>query len=393
MTSFGTYKEDGSFNNDTFMYKGSKFSWFSPRESIEAMQTFEVREDDIWLITFQKSGTTWATEILVKILLAAGKDYGLKDDPNAENAPYPEFHHPPKEANYKTLAEKKTPRLIGTHLLPSLLPPQLFKVKPKVIHVVRNPKDVVVSYYHHLKALPLVPDPTSWESHLEEFMTGENIFGDWATENLYWWEHRDDPNVLFLKYEDMKADLDSNVRAIADHLECKLTDDVIKRISEECTFKAMKGRKVREGLTRVLHVEEGKSLFFRKGTTWATEILVKVLLAAGKDYGLKDDPNAGNAPYPELHFPQKQANYETLAEMKTPRLIATHLRPSLLPPQLFTVKPKVIHVARNPKDVVVSYYHHLKTVALQPTPESWESHLKEFMAGETYLGFHVELQN
>ncbi|XP_078000495.1 sulfotransferase 1B1-like [Glandiceps talaboti] len=63
----------------------------------------------------------------------------------------------------------------------------------------------------------------------------------------------------------MKADLDSNVRAIADHLECKLSDDVIKRISEECTFKSMKERKVREGISQTLHVEKGKSLFFRKG--------------------------------------------------------------------------------------------------------------------------------
>lgn len=41
-----------------------------------------------------------------------------------------------------------------------------------------------------------------------------------------------------------------------------------------------------------------------------------------------------------------------------PRCIKSHLPPELLPKQIWTVKPKVVYVARNPKDAVVSYYHH-----------------------------------
>ena len=37
--------------------------------------------------------------------------------------------------------------------------------------------------------------------------------GDWFEHNLFWWERRFDPNVLFVKYEDMQK-----VRPISDLL-------------------------------------------------------------------------------------------------------------------------------------------------------------------------------
>lgn len=65
------------------------------------------------------------------------------------------------------------------------------------------------------------------------------MWSQWSNHVLGWWEHRHDPNVLFLKYEDLQKDLLSNVRIIADFLNKPLPDDLANLIAEQCTFKGM----------------------------------------------------------------------------------------------------------------------------------------------------------
>ncbi|XP_077862378.1 UDP-glucuronosyltransferase 2B10-like [Saccoglossus kowalevskii] len=50
-----SFNEDGSRRTDNYVYDGVKFPWFVPRTSLEAMQSFEVRPDDVWICTYSKS--------------------------------------------------------------------------------------------------------------------------------------------------------------------------------------------------------------------------------------------------------------------------------------------------------------------------------------------------
>lgn len=43
-----------------------------------------------------------------------------------------------------------------------------------------------------------------FEFFADMFIKGQVYWGSWAEHVLGWWRHRDDENVLFLKYEDMK---------------------------------------------------------------------------------------------------------------------------------------------------------------------------------------------
>ncbi len=64
--------------------------------------------------------------------------------------------------------------------------------------------------------------------------------GDWFDHVLEWWKHKDDPNVLFLKFEDMKKDPPLLVRAIAKFIGIDLKPEVISTIAEQSSFAKMK---------------------------------------------------------------------------------------------------------------------------------------------------------
>lgn len=71
----------------------------------------------------------------------------------------PEYEKRPKEVamlEFHSVDELKTekhPRVFNTHLYPTDIPKAFLQGKGKVLFLLRNPKDVTVSQYHHWKDL------------------------------------------------------------------------------------------------------------------------------------------------------------------------------------------------------------------------------------------------
>ncbi|XP_072278719.1 sulfotransferase 2B1-like isoform X2 [Pyxicephalus adspersus] len=76
----------------------------------------------------------------------------------------------------------------------------------------------------------------------------------------------------------------------------------------------------------------------------------------------------------------------TLKEGEGPRIITTHLPSSVLAPALQNSKAKVIYVARNPKDVAVSFYHFHKMAKFLPEISSFSEFLELFLKGKVCYG-------
>ncbi|NXE16922.1 ST2B1 Sulfotransferase, partial [Lophotis ruficrista] len=111
------------------------------------------------------------------------------------------------------------------------------------------------------------------------------------------------------------------------------------------------------------------------GTTWMQEILT-LLFSRGDAVPAKTIPNWERAPWLEqIYF------RDALQDAAPRRLITTHLPARVLAPALRHSKAKVIYVARNPKDVAVSFYHFHRLAKFLPDPGSFDAFLTRFLDG------------
>ncbi|XP_064375904.1 sulfotransferase 2B1 [Dromaius novaehollandiae] len=122
----------------------------------------------------------------------------------------------------------------------------------------------------------------------------------------------------------------------------------------------------------------------KSGTTWMQEILT-LLYSNGDVLPAKTIPNWVRAPWLEQTYFR-----DTLQDTADHRLITTHLPARVLAPALQRTKAKVIYVARNPKDVAVSFYHFHRLAKFLPDPGSFDAFLAQFLEGTVQYGSWFE---
>ncbi|XP_055857159.1 estrogen sulfotransferase-like isoform X2 [Episyrphus balteatus] len=137
---------------------------------------FKVREDDIWVVTYPKCGTTWTQEMTWMIV--NDMDFNKSNSKDiTERIIFFELNGMVELESwdaFKALEEQKSPRVIKTHLPISLLPRDIWKKKCKIIYVTRDPKDVVVSFFHHF--IGMTPYTGTIEEFIEGFLTDQFIY-------------------------------------------------------------------------------------------------------------------------------------------------------------------------------------------------------------------------
>ncbi|XP_070552759.1 sulfotransferase 1A1-like [Ptychodera flava] len=259
----GNLKNKDGHSNLVHRYKGRLMSCLSPVSTLEAIKQFDVRDDDIWIMTYPKSGTNLSNKIVRCTIESTSPNITKGTD-------FPgnvfEFHPQglPK-AFHQTIAEEVSPRVISTHLHGELLPEQLTEGKAKLIYIARNPKDVATSMYYHFSVDPSCPDYSSWSEFYEDFKSGQVVFDSWADHVLYWWNRRHWENVLFITYEALIKDRRSEIKRISEFLGMPLDDDQIDMIEEESSFTTMKKNEASRPLFPIWKLDPALSPFVRKG--------------------------------------------------------------------------------------------------------------------------------
>ncbi|XP_053378999.1 amine sulfotransferase-like [Mercenaria mercenaria] len=133
----------------------------------------------------------------------------------------------------------KSPRMIKSHLHHFLLPEQLQNGKGRIIYLVRNPKDVVTSFYNFM-ADQLVEGDRVFENFFDGFVNGTEFACPWPRHVLEYWSRRDDPNVPFFRFEDVVKDKPAAIRRIADLLGRTLTEEDVTKIADHCLVDNMR---------------------------------------------------------------------------------------------------------------------------------------------------------
>ena len=218
---------------------------------------FTVKDGDIFVVTYPRSGTTW-TEQMVHLLAHNGEqgEQLITDAvPWVETLP----HRPNGMHEFlKTIIGR---RMFTSHLPYPLMPP-LNDTTARIVYVARNPKDVAISTYFHNQSKGGYEG--TWEEHFQLFLHDDVGFGPYFDHILPWWQaSQNDERILFLKYEDMKNDHAGTIAKIAYFLDIQADLQLIDKVVFLSSFKSMTSNKTTN--FDWVPQREGVPKHFRKG--------------------------------------------------------------------------------------------------------------------------------
>ncbi len=195
---------------------------------------FVVRDDDLFIVTYLKAGTTWMQQVVQ--LLTNGGEQG--DVHLSQAIPWIEGLFAGMYGGTARLFADDLPRrAYHTHLPYGLLP-----VAPnaKYIYVARNPKDVAVSYYYFARNFAEIAYDGTWDEFFDAYMQGEVYFGSVFDHVRAWWQaSQQNENILFVTYEAMKQSLIDVTAEVARFVDIPHNDPFLTHVVAQSTFATM----------------------------------------------------------------------------------------------------------------------------------------------------------
>jgi hypothetical protein len=206
----------------------------------------ETEPQDVFIVGYPKSGNTWMQFMMTSLINGIEPSYlnlSLVSDF------VPDVHYKKFYKRYRDISFFKS------HHYPT----PNYK---KIIYLVRDGRDSMVSYYHMNKV--------QFEGYsLEEMIrNGRGLFpGKWHEHVKRWTDNPFESQMIIVKYEDLKCDPLQEMKRIGAFIGFHFTDQQMAKVIEGCSFEKLKQLEQESGLSDGKYRWKGnkEDRFFRKG--------------------------------------------------------------------------------------------------------------------------------
>ena len=233
--------------SDIFLGRALKRGNRSNDASFESR--FSYRADDVVLLSYPKSGSTWVRFILADVLAGKGDIHFLKTQLRIPELSASAADH---GVDFERLP---SPRIVRTHAM-------YFPECRKAVYLLRDGRDVMVSFYFHYQKFH------GFAGSFLEFLEHAHRSCEWAP----WDQHVDSwifdnptlDRVCVIRYEALLADTFREMKKIICFGKLNCSDDELRRSIQRCTFEKMQRIEKEKGLG---YVDPGNTdiAFIRKG--------------------------------------------------------------------------------------------------------------------------------
>jgi Sulfotransferase domain len=168
-------------------------------------RNLDVLPDDVFILSFPKSGNTWTRFLIANLIYPE-----TPADFSNINRLIPD----PEAMSKRDLAKMPRPRIIKSH--------QYFDPRyPRIIFIVRDPRDVLLSTYHFQRKRRVIDDHYPLKEYAGQFIAGKTSpYGSWGDNVASWLVTRQGrPGFLLLRYEDMLDDAARELNKVAAFLQ------------------------------------------------------------------------------------------------------------------------------------------------------------------------------
>jgi len=172
----------------------------------KAERNFRVYPDDTFVVSYPRSGNTWTRFLIANL---------VHPDRHVSFANIEKLIPDTSSQSNRALKATPRPRIIKTH--------EYFDHRyGKVVYIVRDPRDVALSYYDFQRKYMQIEDRYPLDRYVDDFVSGKLISSGWGSwsENVASWLYTRGrgSGFLLLRYEDMMSDTPRELGRIATFL-------------------------------------------------------------------------------------------------------------------------------------------------------------------------------